>query len=139
MNYTRILLAAVSAFVAYMVFGALTFVAIPSLKDEFSKFPAVYRDHQGQMSHMPIAMIATFISMLVLTTLYAYMYQTDSGIRFGLTFGALIGIMYICSFVLHNFVNLNIGLRLTIYSAIAYFIQCIIVGIVISLIYKPAR
>ena len=56
----------------------------------------------------------------------------------GLTLGALIGIFSVCTFVIHNYVNLNIGLTLTIYQSIAYFIQWIIVGAAIGLIYKPA-
>jgi hypothetical protein len=40
--------------------------------------------------------------------------------------------------VVHNYVNLNIGLKLTIQQSIAYFVQWVIVGIVIALIYRPA-
>jgi hypothetical protein len=39
--------------------------------------------------------------------------------------------------VLHNYVNLNIGLKLALMQAAAYFVQWTIVGIVIGLIYKP--
>ena len=42
------------------------------------------------------------------------------------------------SFVLHNYVNLNIGLRLTLGQALAYFIQWIVAGIMIALVYQPA-
>jgi hypothetical protein len=38
----------------------------------------------------------------------------------------------------HNYVNLNIGLKLTIQQSIAYFVQWVLVGIVIGLVYKPA-
>jgi hypothetical protein len=51
MNYVQLGLASVGAFVAYMAIGALTFVALPSLRKEFLKYPAVYRSHEGQMSH----------------------------------------------------------------------------------------
>jgi hypothetical protein len=34
-------------------------------------------------------------------------------------------------------VNLNIGLKLALVQAVAYFVQWTIVGIVIGLIYKP--
>jgi hypothetical protein len=39
--------------------------------------------------------------------------------------------------VLHNYVNLNIGLKLALGQAVTYFLQWTIVGIVIGLIYKP--
>jgi hypothetical protein len=139
MNYVRIGLASIGAFVAYMGIGALTFIALPSLKKEFLKYPAVYRSHEGQMSHFPIAMVAMLLSMVVLTVLYAKLYRDGSGVAEGASFGTLIGLFVVGGFVLHNYANLNIGLRLTIFSAIAYFIEWCVAGIVIGLLYKPAR
>jgi hypothetical protein len=43
MNFVRIALATLGAFVAYMVLGGLMFALVPSLKVEFLKYPAVYR------------------------------------------------------------------------------------------------
>jgi uncharacterized membrane protein len=60
-----------------------------------------------------------------------------SGIAEGARFGVLIGIFVVCAFVLHNYVNLNIGLKLALGQAVAYFVQWAIIGIVIGLIYKP--
>jgi len=40
--------------------------------------------------------------------------------------------------VIHNYVDLNIGLKLTLGQAVAYFVEWTVVGIVIGLIYKPA-
>jgi hypothetical protein len=55
----------------------------------------------------------------------------------GLRFGVLVGLFFIGSFVVHNYVNLNIGGKITIQQGIAYFIQWTVVGVVIGLIYKP--
>ena len=138
MNYTRLALASVAAFAAYMLLGGLIFGAMPSLKDEFLKYPNVYRSQQGQISHMPTGMAAMLLSIVVLAVLYAKMFKGGSGVVEGAAFGALIGLFAIGSFVLHNYVNLNIGLRITVASAIAYFIEWTVVGVVIGLIYKPA-
>ena len=54
----------------------------------------------------------------------------------GVRLGVLIGIFAVCN-VLHNYMNLNIGLKLALGQAAAYFVQWTIVGIVIGLIYKP--
>jgi len=137
MNYTRIAVASVGAFVAYMALGGLIFWAIPSLKREFLRYPAVYRSQEGQMSHMPTGMAAMLMSMVVLAVLYAMIYKGGSGVVEGAVFGALIGLYAIGSFVLHNYVNLNIGFKITAVSAIAYFVEWTVVGIVIGLIYKP--
>jgi hypothetical protein len=65
------------------------------------------------------------------------LYQGGSGLAEGARFGALIGVFSVCSFVVHNYVNLNIGLTLTVQQAIAYFIEWTVAGIMIGLIYRP--
>jgi len=87
---------------------------------------------------MPVGMFAMLLSIAVLAVLYALLYRGGSGVAEGARFGALIGLFAVGSFVLHNYVNLNIGGRLTAGQAIAYFFQWTIVGIVIGLIYRPA-
>jgi hypothetical protein len=93
------------------------------------------------MSHMPAGMAAMFMSMVALAVIYAMLYQGGSGIaegaRLGGIFGALIGLFAIGSFVVHNYVNLQIGLKLTGQQAVVYFVEWVIVGVVIGLIYRP--
>jgi len=139
MNFLRIALAAVGAFVAYFVVGGLTFGLMPFLRSEFQKYPGVYRPQEGQMSHMPIGMAAMFFAIAALAVIYAMLYQVGYGVAQGVTFGALIGIFAIGSFVVHNYVNLNIGSKITLQHSVAYFCEWVVVGIVISLIYRPAR
>ena len=139
MNVLRILLAALGAFAAYFVIGGLLFGLLPTMRNEFQKYPAVYRAQEGQMSHMPIGMAAMFVAILALAVIYAMLYQGGSGLVVGARFGALIGVFAIGSFVVHNFVNLNIGLKLTLQQGAAYFIEWLAVGIVIGLIYRPAH
>jgi hypothetical protein len=137
-NYARILWSAVAAFVAYMALGGAVFVAIPGLKAEFLKYPAVYRDHEGQMKHMPLGMVEILLSIVVLTVLYAWLYRPGYGISQGAAFGALIGLFAVGSFVLHNYVNLNIGGKITLYSALAYMLEWLVVGVALGSIYRPA-
>jgi hypothetical protein len=37
----------------------------------------------------------------------------------------------------HNYVNLNIGSKLTLEQSIAYFVEWVVTGIVVGLIYRP--
>ena len=138
MNYTRIVLAFLGATVAYFVFGFAMFAALPAMKTEFAKYPNVYRPHDSMMKVMPFGMVAILISIAVLAVFYAKMYPAGGGIVSGVYIGALIGIFSVCTFVIHNYVNLNIGLTLTLYQGISYFIQWVIVGAAIGLIYKPS-
>ncbi|MGD0299424.1 MAG: hypothetical protein ABSE86_20155 [Bryobacteraceae bacterium] len=137
MNYSRILLAGLAATVVYFAIGGLSFALLPQLADEFRKYPAVYRTQEGMKSVMPIGMAAMFVGILVLAVLYAMMYRAASGVAEGAGFGALIGIFAVCVFVLHNYVNLNIGLKLTLQQATVYFIEWTVVGILIGVIYRP--
>jgi hypothetical protein len=138
MNYARILIASVCALVAYFVYGGILFGLLPWMRTEFAKYPAVYRTQEGIKSVMPFGMLAMFIALVAIAVLYAMVYRGGSGLLEGAHFGALIGVFAIGSFVVHNYVNLNIGLKLTIQQSIAYLVQWVLVGIVIGLVYKPA-
>jgi hypothetical protein len=139
MNYMRIALAGLGGFLAYFILGGLSFVLVPSLKDEFLKYPAVYRSQEGIKAVMPAGMVAMLAAMLVLAVIYAMLYKGGSGAVEGARFGVLIGAFAICAFVVHNYVNLNIGWKLTLQQAVAYFVEWVVTCVVIGLIYRPAR
>ena len=137
MNYSRLALAALAGTVASFAFGFLVLWLVPALINEAHKYPAVFRPKETMMAVMPIGLAATFMAILVAAIIFAMIYRGGSGTMEGARFGVLIGIFVVCAFVLHNYVNLNIGLKLALGQAVVYFIQWTIVGIVIGLIYKP--
>ncbi len=137
MNYSRIVLAALGATVAYFVCGFLAFGLAPQLSREFRKYPTIYRSPEDMKNVMPPGMVGMFVAILSPAAIYAMAYRGGSGLAEGARFGALIGVFAIGAFVLHNYVNLNIGLKLTIQQAVAYFIEWTVVGIAFGLIYKP--
>ena len=137
MNYSSLGLAALGGTVASFAFGFLVFWLLPGLIKEGHKYPAVFRPKEEMMKVMPIGFVATFISILVVAIIFAMMHQGGSGTTQGARFGVLIGIFVVCAFALHNYVNLNIGLKLALMQAAAYFVQWTVIGIVIGLIYKP--
>ena len=98
---------------AYFVFGGISFGLVPSLRNEFLKYPAVYRSQEGIKNTMPFGMAAMFVTIVALAFLYALLNQSRSGVAAGARFGALIGIYSVGSFVVHNYVNLNIGGKLS--------------------------
>src|SRR6185295_8561966 len=139
MSYSRIALAALGATVAYFVLGGVLFAALPALRTEFMKYPAVYRTQDDMKRVMPMGMIAIFVAIVVVAVLYAMAYPAGGEVLDGARFGALIGVFAVCGFVLHNHMLLNIGIKLTVGQAISYFVQWLGVGIVIGLIYAPAH
>ena len=137
MNYSRLGLAALGGTVAHFAVGFLVLLLWPGLFEEARKYAAVFRPMEEMMAVMPIGMVAIFMSILIAAIIFAMIRQHRSGITEGARFGVLMGIFVVFAFVLHNYVNLNIGLKLALGQAAAYFFQWTIVGIVIGLIYKP--
>ena len=137
MNYSRLALAALGGTVASFAFGFLVLWLVPALINEAHKYPAVFRPKETMMTVMPIGLVATFMAILIVAIIFAMIHQGGSGAMEGARFGVLIGIFVVCAFVLHNYVNLNIGLKLALGQAVTYFLQWTIIGIVIGLIYKP--
>jgi hypothetical protein len=137
MNYSRLGLAALGGTVAHFAFGFLVLWLVPVLINESRKHPAVFRTQEDMKTVMPVGIVAIFISILIATIIFAMIHQGGSGTTDGLRLGVLIGIFAVCH-VLHNYMNLNIGMKLALGQAATYFVQWIIIGIVIGLIYKPA-
>ena len=131
------MVASFAAFVTYFVLGGL-WTAIPLVRNEFRNYPNVYRSREGIMSVMPLGMAAMFAAILALTVVFAHLRHEGPGLLEGARFGALVGVFAVGSFVIHNYVNLNIGLKLTIQQGVAYFFQWVMVGLVIGAIYQPA-
>src|SRR5207302_4096945 len=71
MNYGRLALATLAATVAYFVFGGLTFGLLPLLRNEFGKYPAVYRTQEDMKTVMPFGLIAMLLAILVTAVIYA--------------------------------------------------------------------
>lgn len=136
MNYSRLGLAALGGTVASFAFGFSVIWLAPALINEGHKYPAVFRPREEMMTVMPIGIAATFIAILVVAIIFAMIHKGGSGTTEGARLGVLIGIFAVCN-VLHNYMNLNIGLKLALGQAAAYFVQWTIIGIVIGLIYKP--
>ena len=138
MNYSRIALAGFAATVAYFALGFLLFALLP-LADEVRQFAAVYRPEESMMRVAPVGMVAMLVAMLALAALYAFGFRDGSSVARGVRFGLLVGVFAAGSFVLHNYVSLNIGLRLALLQAVAYFVQLLGAAVTIALIYRPSK
>jgi len=137
MNYARLALASLAGVVAYFVYGFAMFAALPAMKTEFLKYPNVYRPEKEMMKVMPFGMIAILVGIVVAAVLYAKINPAGGTLASGASLGTLIGLFVVCVFVIHNYINLNIGITLTVYQAIAYFVQWVIVCAAIALVYRP--
>lgn len=135
MNPTRIALAALAAFVSYFIVGGI-FFAVPAMKTEFAKYPAVYRTGEAINSVMAVGMLGILVAIAAAATIFARMHPTGAGIKDGMKFGVILAVFVLGSFVLHNHMLLNIGWRQSVLQGVAYAAEWFAVGVVISLVYR---
>lgn len=135
MNLIWIALAALAALVAYFSVGGI-FFAIPAMRAEFAKYPAVYRTGEASSFLMAVGMLGISLAIGTAAAIFARIHPAGAGMEAGLEFGVLLALLQLGSFVLHNHMLLNIGRRLSTLQGIAYSAEWIVVGIVISLVYR---
>jgi hypothetical protein len=137
MNYGRLALAAVVATIVDGVYGFLVYGML--LAPQFAASPAVYRQADAANSHMPFIFLGTFVAMVAATYIYSKGYEGGGGLQEGLGFGAAIGLFAVGYTAIVNYATLNIDHYLGMHLAIAAFAEWILAGIVIGLLYKPAK
>ena len=135
MNLTRIALAALAALVAYFIVGSI-FFTVPAMQTEFAKYPAVYRTGEAINSVMAVGVLGILLAIGAAAVIFARMHPAGAGIDAGIKFGALLAVFVLGSFVLHSHMLLNIGWRQSMLTGIAYSAEWIVVGVVISLVYR---
>jgi hypothetical protein len=134
-NLTRIALASLAAIVAYFVVGGI-FFAIPAMGAEFAKYPAIYRTGEAINPVMAVGVLGIALAISAAATIFARMHPAGAGFKAGLTFGVVLAVFQLGSFVLHNHMLLNVGWQLSMVQGIAYTAEWIVVGVVISLVYR---
>jgi hypothetical protein len=135
MNYGRLVAAAVAGTVVDMTYGFVVYGML--LANQFAQYPGVYRP-AADMSYMPVLVAGAFVAVLAATIIYSKGYEGRSGLEEGVRFGALIGLFGVGYAAMVNYAVLNIGRRLALGMAAAGFVEWLVVGMVIGLVYKPA-
>jgi hypothetical protein len=135
MNLTRLALSTLAALVAYFVVGG-AFFAVPAMRAEFEKYPAVYRGGDAAKSVMAFGMLGTLLAIGVAATLFARLHPAGAGLGAGAKFGVALALFVLGSFVLHNHMLLNIGWRQSALQGLVYSLEWIAVGIAFSLVYR---
>ena len=136
MNVSRLALAAVAATVWDLIYGFGVYGTL--LAPEFAKYPNVYRSNEAGMAYLPLMFAGLLVAMIVAAAIYAKGYEGGSGVSEGARFGMLLGVFVATAFAGVSYAVLNIGRRLAVYLAAAGFVEWLVAGIVIGLVYKPA-
>jgi hypothetical protein len=135
MNYGRLALAAIAAWVVDAVYGFVVYGTV--LSSEFGRYPGVYRPNDVAPGYLPVLFLGILLAMFVASYIYAKGYEGGSGLQEGMRFGVLVGLLVVGYTCIVNYAILNIGRRLAGSVAIAALVEWTIAGIVIGTIYKP--
>ena len=136
MSVARIALAAVVATVVDAVYGFVVYGNV--MTSEFGRYPNVYRSLDTQMAFMPVLFCGILIAMVGAAAIYAKGYDGGSGLMEGARFGVLIALVATGYAAFPGYAMTTIGRKLGLEMAAANFVEWIIAGVVIGLVYKPA-
>lgn len=135
MNFPRVALAAVSAWVLYLGLGFLVHGVL--LKDTYMQYVGVMRPEAQANAILPIAFGGALVGFFAFAYAYAKGYEGGNGLQEGLRFGVLVGIL-LCAFgSVWDYMMWPIGRLLLAAWLIDFVVEFAIYGMVIGLIYKP--
>ena len=135
MNYARLALAAVAATVFEACYGFLVYGML--LAPEFGKYPGVYRSNEAGQTFLPLMFGGLLIAIVAAAIVYAKGYEGGSGVAEGGRFGFLLGVFVVFAFASVNYAVLNIGRQLSLMIAAAGFVEWLLIGVIIGIVYKP--
>ena len=135
MNYGRLALAAVAAWLVDAVYGFIVYGNV--LTNDFARYPGVFRPQEAQGPFMPVLFVGILLAMFAAAYIYAKGYEGGSGAQEGMRFGVLIGLLVLGYHGIVSYAVMNIGRRLAAEMGIASLVEWTVAGIVIGLVYKP--
>jgi hypothetical protein len=135
MNYRSLAIAAVAAWVVDSVYGFLVFGL--ALNSEFARYPGVFRSFEAVNSMLPLMFGSSFVGMLLVAYIFARGHEGRSGAQEGLRFGVVFASFELFVVSIPSYVIYKIGRMLAVESAVAGFVDVVIVGVVLGLLYKP--
>jgi len=137
MNYARLALAAVAATVFDACYGFLVYGVM--LAPEFGRYPGVYRSNEAGPAYLPLMFGGLFVAIVAAAIIYAKGYEGGSGAAEGARFGLLLAVFVVLAFSGVNYATLNIGRKLALMTGAAGFVEWLVIGTIIGLVYKPAH
>src|SRR5262245_770053 len=136
MTLRRIAVPALVAWLVDSVYGFLVFGL--ALNGEFIRYPAVFRSFEAVNAMMPMLLASSLVGFIAITYIFAKGYEGGPGIKEGFWFGVVLGSLMLFCVALPSYVIYNIGQRIALLTCLATFVEWLIAGVVLGLVYKPA-
>jgi hypothetical protein len=136
MTMRRIAVPALVAWLVDSVYGYVVFGVL--LNSDFQKYPSVFRSFEAVNSMLPMMFASSLVGFVAMTYIFAKGHEGGPGLKEGFWFGVVIASWGVFAFSLPSYVIYNIGPELAFKTTVAGFIEMLISGIVLGLVYKPA-
>jgi hypothetical protein len=135
MNFPRVAMAAITAWVVHFAMGFLVHSVL--LNDVYMQHVSIMRPESEAMAILPVAVGVSLIGFFAFAYAYAKGYEGGSGLQEGLRFGVLVGIM-LCSFAaIWQYMVWPASSSLLIAWLIDFIVEFAIYGMIVGMIYKP--
>ena len=135
MNYARIALSAVVAFVVSIPVGFLVNDVL--LKGLYDANRTVMRADAAVMANLPIGFVFLLIGFLAFAYAYAKGYEGGSGAVEGLRFGATVGLVVLGFGIVWQYVLYPITISMAIAIMVDSFVELCLYGAIVGAVYKP--
>jgi hypothetical protein len=136
MNFPRVAIAALAAWVVYMGIGFVVHDVL--LADTYAQFASVMRPADEQRGILPVAFGFALVGFFAFAYAYAKGYEGGNGVQEGLRFGVIVGILLCCFAGIWNYMVWPISTELFAWL-IDYIVEFAIYGMIVGLIYRPLR
>ena len=136
MSLRRIAVPALVAWVVDNVFGYVVFGLM--LQGEFARYPAVFRSFEAVSSMMPLMAASTLVGFFAVAYIFAKGHDGGSGLKEGFWFGVVLGSVMLFLVGLPSYVIYNIDQKLAGEMMVCMFLEFLIDGLVLGLVYRPA-
>ena len=134
MDYKRLALAAVVTWIVDSIYGMVVWMGM--LGEEMARNPGVFRPEEAMNAYLPLMFGGGLLAMFALVYIYSKGYE-GGGIGEGLRFGLVLAV-FVTGFVsLPIYASFNIDGRLGTLASTASFVEMIVVGTVIGVMYWP--
>jgi len=130
---------AVPALVTWLVDGAYGYLVFGLLlNNDFAQYPGVFRSFEAVSSMMPLMLVSALVGWVAVAYIFAKGHDGGSGVKEGFWFGVVLGSVMVFLVGLPSYVIYNISQKLAAEMSICMFLEFLIDGIVLGLVYKPA-
>jgi hypothetical protein len=136
MNFARVGLAALAAWVVYLALGFLIHAVMLNDMWQGLMREGVARSATNANTLMPLGFGLALPGTLAFTYAYAKGYEGGPGLQEGLRFGVLVGLMLVAFGLVWNYVTFPLPARYLTSTAVATVIEFAALGMVVGLIYK---